>query len=94
MRKYENIDNYYNNVVNNGILVATTGGNWDFFAYNDILYSIPKAGTGAGASIWCGLKSLRAHLYSLQSRLQYNELIPPHWEIIDHAFFRALGIIK
>ena len=92
MRKYENMNDYYNNVVNNGILVATTSGNWDFFTYNDILYSIPKAGTGAGASVWCGLKSLKAHLYSLSYRRGYDSIIPPDWTVENNDFFRSLGI--
>ena len=79
-------------IKDNGELIAIGSSNWDFYAYNNILWSIPKENSCAGASIWCGVKRLRAHLYGLSRIRNSKSLIPQDWQVVNGAFLSALGI--
>lgn len=97
MRKYdfEKMDGTWENearkVTENGVFIAHSG-NWDLWADDTLVYSIPVSGSGAGASIWCGLSSLRSHLYRLRQVRGYDALIPSDWENINYNFLSAYGI--
>lgn len=78
-------------IVENGVFVACSG-NWDLWEYDRIIYSIPVSGSGCGASIWCGLASLRSHLYRLRQICGYDSLIPTGWENVNTDFLAGLGI--
>lgn len=86
------IDNEIKIIKESGELIAVGGSNWDFYAYNNILWSIPKENSGAGASVWCGVKRLRAHLYGLSRIRNSKSLIPQDWQVVNGAFLSALGI--
>ena len=81
------------NIKNNGLLIATTDGNWNMYFYDEIVWSIPKPGSGAGYSIYCGVKSLKSHLTHLKYVCNRSELIPDYWEVVNRDFFANLGII-
>lgn len=53
-------------IVENDVFVSREG-NWDLWAYDDTVYSIPVLGSGCGASVWCPLSGLRRHLYHLRA---------------------------
>lgn len=78
-------------ITENGVFVAHSG-NWDLWEYDRIIYSIPVSGSGAGASVWCGLSSLRSHLYRLRQICGYNTLIPADWENVNTDFLAGFGI--
>ena len=86
------VDNEIKIIKENGELIAVGGSNWDFYLFNNILWSIPKENSGAGASVWCGVKSLRAHLYGLSRIRNSKSLIPQDWQVVNSAFLSALGI--
>lgn len=79
-------------IKDNGELIAIGDSNWDFYAYNNIFWSIPKENSGAGGSVWCGVKRLRAHLYWLSRIRNSKSLIPQDWQVVNGAFLLALGI--
>ena len=78
-------------ITENGVFIAHSG-NWDLWEYNGTVYSIPVSGSGAGASIWCGLSSLRSHLFRLCQVRGYNTLIPSDWENVNFDFLLNFGI--
>lgn len=78
-------------ITENGVFIAHSG-NWDMWEYNGIIYSIPVSGTGASASIWCGISSLRSHLYRLRQIRGYDSLIPTDWENVNTDFLAGFGI--
>ena len=80
-------------IKNNGLLIACSSGNWDYYAYSGIVYSVPKVGTGAGLSMFCGVKSLKSHLMHLKYVCNRSALIPEYWQIVNNDFFANLGII-
>lgn len=83
------------NIKNNGeLLVNEIGGNWDLYFYNDIVWAVPKVGSGAGLSIFCGVKSLKSHLQHLKYVCNRSSLIPDYWQIVNNDFFVNLGIIQ
>lgn len=98
MKKYdfENMGETWKNearkITENGVFVAHSG-NWDLWEYNGIIYSIPISGSGAGASIWCGISSFRAHLYRLRQICGYKTLIPANWENVNTDFLSGFGIV-
>lgn len=79
-------------IKNNGLLIAKTEGNWDMYLCGDIIYSVPKPESGAGISIFCGVKSLRSHLTHLKYIRNRSKLIPDYWEVVNPDFFTSLGI--
>lgn len=98
MRKY-NFDqmgaiwsDHARKIIENGVLVANDGNNWDLWEYNGIVYSIPVAGSGCAPSVWCGVKNLRRHLYGLMHVCGYSSLIPVCWENVNVDFLASLGI--
>lgn len=97
MKKYdfEKMDNIWKDeaqkITENGIFVAHSS-NWDLWEYGGIIYSIPVPGSGAGASVWCGISGLRSHLYRLRQICGYDTLIPRSWENINYDFLSAHGI--
>ena len=78
-------------ITENGVFIAHSG-NWDLWADDTAVYSIPVSGSGAGVSVWCGLSSLRSHLYRLHQVCGYNTLIPAGWENVNFDFLSAYGI--
>ena len=78
-------------ITENGVFIAHSG-NWDMWEYNGIIYSIPVSDSGAGASVWCGLSSLRSHLYRLRQIRGYDALIPADWENVNFNFLSVHGI--
>ena len=78
-------------IVEKGVFVAHSG-NWDLWAYDGTVYSIPVAGSGAGASVWCALRELRRHLYYLRQVCGYADLVPEHWDHVNADFLRGFGI--
>lgn len=78
-------------ITENGVFVAHSG-NWDMWEYRGTIYSIPVSGSGAGASVWCGLSSLRSHLYYLRNLRRYETLIPADWENVNTDFLAGFGI--
>lgn len=78
-------------ITENGVFIAHSG-NWDLWEYGGTVYSIPISGSGAGASVWCGLFSLRSHLYRLRQIRGYKNLIPADWENVNFDFLSAYGI--
>lgn len=78
-------------ITENGVFVAHSG-NWDLWEYDGIVYSIPVSGSGADASVWCGLSSLRSHLYRLRQVRGYDALIPENWENVNTGFLATYGI--
>lgn len=79
-------------ITENGVLVANDGNNWDLWEYDDVVYSIPVAGSGCAPSVWCGVKNLRRHLYGLMHVCGYSSLIPVCWENVNVDFLASLGI--
>ena len=43
--------------------------------------------------VWCGVETLKAHLYHLKNICGWADLIPADWEIMDADFFKALNIL-
>lgn len=78
-------------ITEKGVFIAHSG-NWDLWEYNGIIYSIPVSGSGCGASVWCGLSSLRSHLYRLRQVCGYDALIPSDWENVNTDFLAGFGI--
>ena len=78
-------------ITENGVFVAHSG-NWDLWADDTAVYSIPVSGSGASASVWCGLSSLRSHLYRLRQIRGYKNLIPADWENVNTDFLAGFGI--
>lgn len=78
-------------ITENGVFVAHEG-NWDLWAYDGMVYSIPVEGSGAGASCWCGLANLYHHLYHLSHVCNYNGMIPKYWENVNYDFLGKFGI--
>lgn len=78
-------------ITENGVFVASSG-NWDLWEYAGIIYSIPAAGSGCAASVWCGVPNLRRHLYQLRQICGYDTLIPPSWEDVNYNFLGGLMI--
>ena len=97
MKKYDfkNMGNLWEDqarkITESGIFVASSG-NWDLWAYNGIVYSIPVHGSSTGASVWCGLSSLRSHLYRLRQVCGYDTLIPRDWKNVNIDFLSDYGI--
>lgn len=80
-------------------LIAKGDSNWDYYLtepYSDgsqAIWYIAKEGSGANDGIYCGVSGLRAHFKDLQRITgYYDSLVPRGWSVIDHDFFRALGI--
>lgn len=92
LKNYEPLNDHYNNIITNGARIAAGAGNWDYFAHNGIVYFIPKKGTGAGAGFFCAISKLKRHLQQLQYICNYSTPTLD-WEVLDHGFFRDLGII-
>lgn len=80
------------NIRENGLLIANTSGNWDMYIYDDIMWSVPKTGSSAGLSFFCGIKTLKSHLMHLQYVCCGSGLIPDYWEVVNQDFFFSLGI--
>ena len=78
-------------ITENGVFIAHSG-NWDLWADDTAVYSIPVSGSGAGASVWCGLSSLHSHLYRLRQVCGYDAIIPASWENVNFDFLSAHGI--
>lgn len=82
-------------------LIATGDSNWDYYTapqYADgsqaVLY-VAKEGSGCDTGIFCGVKKLRAHFIHLQNVIHgsnWSSMIPNDWNVVDRAFFEALGI--
>ena len=79
-------------ITENGVFIAHSGS-WDLWEYGGTVCSIPVSGSGAGASVWCGLSSLRSHLYRLRQIRGYDTLIPADWENINTNFLAVYGIV-
>ena len=78
-------------ITDNGVFIAHSG-NWDLWEYSGIVYSIPVHGSGADASVWCGLSGLRSHLYRLRQICGYDALIPAGWKNVNFHFLASCGI--
>ena len=78
-------------IVGNGIFVSHSG-NWDLWAHDGTVYSIPVLGSGCGASVWCPLSGLQRHLHHLRAVCGYTDLIPSYWQNVNTEFLRGLGI--
>lgn len=78
-------------ITERGVFVARSWS-WDLWEYGGTVYSIPIAGSGGKASVWCSVASLRSHLYHLRQVCGYNALIPPDWENVNTEFLDWLGI--
>lgn len=95
MQEYEsNLSDFYKKVVQNGICIVeeTEGSNWDLFLYEKTVYSIPKKGSGADASVWCSLAHLKRHLHHVQHVCNAPAIIPSYWNILRPDVFKQLGI--
>ncbi len=79
-------------------LVATGNGNWDYYLSkpfedgSQVILYIAKDGSGADDGIYCGASKLRAHFYRLRQVCGGDNLIPNDWHIVDHDFFKQLGL--
>lgn len=97
MRKYDfdKMDGIWKDearkIIENGFFIAHSG-NFDMWEYNGIIFSIPVSGSGCGASVWCGISSLRPHLYRLRQLRGYDTLIPPDWKNVNTKFLSGFGI--
>ena len=80
------------NIKKNGLYIADSSGNWEYYAYNNIIWSVPKVGSGAGLSIFCGVRSLKSHLMHLKYVCNRSALIPEYWQVVNNDFFVNLGI--
>lgn len=80
------------NIKRKGVLLANTDSNWSMYLYDSIVWSVPKPESGAGLSIFCGVKSLKSHLTHLKYICNRSELIPDYWEVVNRDFFTSLGI--
>lgn len=78
-------------ITENGVFVAHSG-KWDLWEYSGTVYSIPVSGSGCGASVWCPVSTLRAHLYRLRQICGHENLIPVAWENVNIRFLNSLGI--
>lgn len=78
-------------ITEKGVFIAHSG-NWDMWEYKGTVYSIPVYGSGCGASVWCNVSRLRAHLYGLQQICGYKSLIPIDWENVNREFLHGFGI--
>ena len=78
-------------ITEKGVFVAHSG-NWDLWAHDGTVYSIPVAGSGASASVWCALSGLRRHLYYLRQVSGYAGLVPDYWQQVNRDFLRGFGI--
>lgn len=78
-------------IISNGTFLAVSGS-WDMWAYDSIVYSIPRAGSGGACSVWCGVKNLRAHLYRLRQIRESAGLIPEDWQNVNKKFFEEMKI--
>ena len=87
------MNEYYNNVLENGACVARCEGNWDMWLYNGVLYSIAKKDSGAGHSVWCSVLGLKKHLSYLAFIHGSKTLIPDDWQVVNPKFFESLGIM-
>ena len=95
MQEYEtNISEFYKNVVKDGsCIVKETGeANCDLFLYKETIYSIPKKGSGAEASLFCPLSHLRRHLHHIQYVCNAPNIIPSYWDVIRPDVFEQVGI--
>lgn len=79
-------------IVENGVFIANNGSNWDLWEHGETVYSIPVEDSGCGASVWCGVKNLRRHLYRLMHICDRSSLIPNCWENVNTDFLTSLGI--
>lgn len=79
-------------IVKHGVFIANDGSNWDLWEHNGTVYSIPVEGSGCSASVWCGVKNLRQHLYGLMHICGRSSLIPSCWENVNTDFLESLGI--
>lgn len=94
MEKYENnLSEYYKKVVQDGTLIVKEEGTWDLFLYDDVVYSIPKLGSGGGASTWCSLVHLKRHLHYLQKVCNSPSIIPSYWNVVRPDIFARIGIM-
>lgn len=78
-------------ITENGVFLASSG-NWDLWEHGGTVYSIPVFGSGCGASVWCPLSGLRAHLYRLRQIFGSDSLIPKYWENVNRDFLSQFGI--
>lgn len=78
-------------ITESGVFIANSG-NWDMWEYSGMVYSIPVAGSGCGASIWCPVADLRRHLHRLRQVCGYSALIPHYWQSVNYDFLGGLGI--
>lgn len=98
MRKYdfEKMGGIWKNeartITEKGVFVAASG-NWDLWEYLGMVYSIPVAGSGCGASVWCAVSNLRRHLHRLRQICGYSGLVPDYWQSVNYDFLGGLGIL-
>lgn len=78
-------------ITEKGEFVARSG-NWDLWAYDGTVYSIPVIGSGTKPGFWCSSAGLRRHLYHLRNVCGYADLIPADWKNVNTDFLRGLGI--
>ena len=74
------------------IKARTADTNYFLYTFSDgsaaLMYD-----NGYTTGIWCGVKTLKAHLSDLKKRCGWADLIPADWEIVDANFFKALNIL-
>lgn len=92
---FDEMGNFYGDrakkIVENGLFVANDG-NWDLWACEESVFSVPIAGSGCEFCFFCSLKNLRNHLIYLRNICQYNPLIPPYWENVNCEYLETFGI--
>ena len=81
------LNEHYENVVKAGTLIVKESSNWDLFAHDGIIWSIPHAGSGAGAGYFVSAKQLQSHIRHLKSVLGFQGAYPDHWIEVDTAYF-------
>lgn len=82
---------YAQTITSEGVFIAHSG-NWDMWELCGMVYSIPVAGSGAGASVWCAVSHFRAHLHRLRNVCGHESLIPGDWENVNLEYLNSLGI--
>lgn len=78
-------------ITEKGVFIANSG-NWDLWEYSGMVYSIPVAGSGCEASVWCAVSNLRRHLYRLRQICGYSGFVPDYWQSVNYDFLGGLGI--
>ena len=74
-------------------LIALCNGNWNIYANENYVYYIDKHGSGAHSGVYSATYKFKSTLIHNARVKKNNSIIPNDWDIIDHVFFKKLGIV-